>query len=688
MREVAVREATRAVEADYTNASAHLFLANSFDALRDPDRVLLSHETPWFSELLLANLLSPVGGGPLSQFVSQQEYSKLMEADGIGGSLTTEWRSSSEIRATASVFGTQGNVSYGLDAYYRNDDGDRMNSAMELQELYGQLKWQATPDDVFYFLGKWAAQNNGDNFDTFNNQPLELGFDFEEHQEPGLLLAGWNHRWTPGSNTLLLLGRLGATQDLSNPNARQLLIQRDTTGMRPGFIHTDASGDDQFTDPALAGSVGKGPGGSLAYSPALLQAIAPYLGSGNLYNPFGSPLGNDVFDFRTRREFEIYTAELQHILQTERNTLLVGGRWQEGTIDTEVRMSVIRPTYAGGFSTPAADQHVESDYRRTGLYAYDYWRVLPRLTLIGGVAWDSIDHPANFRNPPVSEAQRDEDELSGKFGFTWVPTEWLTLRGAAAQGLGGLSFDESVRLEPMQVAGFNQAYRTVISESLVGSVEAPTYQTYGLSAEGRLPTRTWWGVTAGVIEQDVDRVLGVFTGYDAGVFPNNPAYFPDGTPQHLAYEEQSLALTLNQLVGDEFSIGAGYRATRSKLRSALTDLAGEPGTRFTDEATLHEISLYGNWNSPKGFFAHLEGNWFQQDLSDDPGRLALGAVPRSGDDFFQVNAWVGYRFNRNLCEISAGVLNIGGEDYQLSPLNPHAEIARDRTFFMLCRLSF
>jgi tetratricopeptide (TPR) repeat protein len=149
MKEVAVREATRAVESDYTNASAHFFLANSFDALRDPDRTLLRYETPWFNELLLSNLLSPVGGGPLSQFVSQQEYSKLLEADGVGGSLLTDWRSTSELRTTASVFGTHGNLSYGLDAYYRNDDGERPNSDIELQEIYGQIKWQPTPDDIF-----------------------------------------------------------------------------------------------------------------------------------------------------------------------------------------------------------------------------------------------------------------------------------------------------------------------------------------------------------------------------------------------------------------------------------------------------------------------------------------------------------------------------------------------------------
>ncbi|MGV3659625.1 MAG: tetratricopeptide repeat protein, partial [Prosthecobacter sp.] len=71
---VAVREAARAVQSDYTNASAQLFLANAFHALPDPKRVSLRWETPWLNELLLSNLLSPVGGGPLSQYVSQQEY--------------------------------------------------------------------------------------------------------------------------------------------------------------------------------------------------------------------------------------------------------------------------------------------------------------------------------------------------------------------------------------------------------------------------------------------------------------------------------------------------------------------------------------------------------------------------------------------------------------------------------------
>jgi CHASE2 domain-containing sensor protein len=61
-------------------------------------------------------------------------------------------------------------------------------------------------------------------------------------------------------------------------------------------------------------------------------------------------------------------------------------------------------------------------------------------------------------------------------------------------------------------------------------------------------------------------------------------------------------------------------------------------------------------------FAHVEANGFHQNLHDDPSRTAT----RPGDEFVQFNAWVGYRFDRNLCEIAAGVLNIGGTNYQLS----------------------
>jgi len=238
----------------------------------------------------------------------------------------------------------------------------------------------------------------------------------------------------------------------------------------------------------------------------------------------------------------------------------------------------------------------------------------------------------------------------------------------------------------VQLAGFNQAYRTVISESLAGSVETPRYQIWGLSVEGSAPTRTWWAANLNVIDQEVDRTVGAFTGYDAGVFPVTPAYFPDSTTQTLDYREVALGFNVNQLIGNEFAVGAGYRITRSELLTQFPELigSGSPIAILNNEATLHEVMLNANWNSPTGLFATAEANWFMQDLDDDP----QAGPPRSGDAFWQFNSFVGYRFKRNLCEVSAGVLNITDNDYRMSPLSPYGTIARDRTAVLRCRFSF
>src|SRR4029077_13044791 len=147
MDDLSLREATRGVDADYSNASSHLFLANSYNALRDPTRVNLRYETPWFNELLLANLLSPVGGGPLSQFVSEQEYSKMFEANRLGISSTSTYLSTGELREIASQWGIYGNVSYSFDTEFQYNDGTRPNNEITRSESYAQAKVQVTPKD-------------------------------------------------------------------------------------------------------------------------------------------------------------------------------------------------------------------------------------------------------------------------------------------------------------------------------------------------------------------------------------------------------------------------------------------------------------------------------------------------------------------------------------------------------------
>lgn len=691
MTELAVREATRAVEDDYTNPSAHLFLANSFDALRDPRRIALRYETAWFNEQLLADLFAPVGGGPLSHYVSQQEYSKLFAADGLGAGAVTEWRDDGYVHQLASVFGTWRRFSAGVDFSYRRDNETRPNHDNALREVNAQAKYQVTEDDVAYLLTQWRTQKNGDLLQNYRHAPGNPGLRFREDQEPGLLLAGWNHRWAPGVHTVVLAGRLAAVQRVIEPGIVRPLLVRDAGYFQPGFLVPGPNGILVLADPALRNAivppVAVNNDGSLALSAEFLRAIEPFLGRAPVTQI--DVLTDHRTDSAMRREFEIYSGEIQQVWQRRRNTLIVGGRWQAGTFDTRSRLELLNPNLTPFAMGPVADQRVGTDFERRSLYVYDFLPLTRALTVLAGVTWDRLERPDNFRLPPVNGRQVTNERVDGKIGVTFAPSRWLTVRGLLAEATGGVSFDDTVRLEPVQLAGFNQAFRTIISESLEGSVEAPRYRSAGLSAEGSLPTRTWWSVAASRLTERVDRTVGAFDVIVApGLFPRGSAILPAGTSQQLDYREQALRVSVNQLIGRELALGADYRVTRAELRDRLPQIPVEQNPYADDynRAVLEELALHGHWNSATGWFARADATWYSQDLHGTAGgQLKLSP---SGDHFWHAGAYAGFRFHRNRREVRVGVLNLTDRDYRLSPLTYLPDLPRERTVFVRCRVTF
>jgi outer membrane receptor protein involved in Fe transport len=77
----------------------------------------------------------------------------------------------------------------------------------------------------------------------------------------------------------------------------------------------------------------------------------------------------------------------------------------------------------------------------------------------------------------------------------------------------------------------------------------------------------------------------------------------------------------------------------------------------------------------------VEGQWWAQELRAD-----LSSVP--GDQFWQANAQAGYRSPRRRLEISLGVLNITGRNYNLFPINLYPDLPRQRTFASRLQLNF
>ena len=633
MNDVSVREATRAVNSDYANYSAHLFLANSYNQLRDPNQINLRYETPWLSEYLVANLLAPVGAGTLSQTVSQQEYSKLFQHDGVGIASSTDYSTRGNWTQAGSAYGTFDNFGFAVDTFYRSDNGERINNGQDQLTVSTQLKWDFTPRDSVFFQGIYYNASGGDLNQYYSQQNAAALMHTHESQEP-LLLLGYRHEWAPGVETLALVGRFDDTLRVTNAAEPVLLL-------------------------AQAG------GGVIAVpSPAL--PVAP---------------------FSYRSAPEIYSAELQQIWQKENYGVVFGARAQFATFNTQSALGGSTPTLLSSmtqttffaFATSPTTVSESPDFTRLTGYGYLFWRPVDPLQLNAGFSYDDMEYPDNFRFSPVSGGERSASQASPKAGFTWTPLPDSTVRFAYTRSLGGVSFDQSVRLEPTQVAGFNQAFRSLIPEAVAGSSAGAKFETYGLSLEQKFKTGTYLGLEGQILNSTANQTIGVVY-LD---FPP-PVYSPGGTPEQLDYTEQNLILTLNQLLGDNWSLGARYEVSQAQLAASLPLIPASVSASLNyskDTATLNQLSLFALFNHPCGFFARAETDWYSQ--SNGGYNPAL-----SGDDFWQMNLYCGYRFWHRRAQVQLGLLNLTDQNYQLNPLNLYTELPRERTLAVNLQFTF
>lgn len=625
--DLARREAVDAVNTDYANASAHLFLANSYNELRDPGRVDLRYETPWFNEYLLANLLAPAGAGVLSQTVSSQEFSRLFQHDGVGLVSLTEYASRGDWLESAAHYGLLGNLAFSLEADYRSSAGQRPNADQEQRTFSAAFKQQLSPQDSIYFQSVLSDTKGGDTarvYDPTDPAFSHPGYRFTEKQEP-LLLAGYHHQWSPGQDTLLLAGRLQDNLESTDSAQPVLLVSKDPGGAVTGTVLTSV-------------------------------------------------------DQRYRSELEICSVELQHIAQWEPWTLIVGSRAQWGEFDTASIQQNLADQ-APALPVPL-NQHVAPGFERLSAYAYGQWHALDSLRLFGGGSFDHLRSPSNYRFAPLLDNEETRDQWSPKGGAVWKISPSSTLSGAYTRSVGGVSLDQSYRLEPSQVPGFNQSWRGLIPESAVGSQAASRMDMASLQWDQRFRTETYLAVRGDLGRSGLTRQVGVF---DLPFLAEAST-----TPEQLRFREETLTAHLHQLLGNNLSLGTQYRLSRARLEDDYLNIPASAAHFFPPyelkpqqelTSTLHQVQLFTMLNHPSGFFGRAEALWSLQSNA--------GYSPdRPGDDFWQFNLFAGYRFHRRRAEIRLGLLNLTDQDYRLNPLNLTPELPRHRTLTASLRLSF
>jgi len=613
------REAAASIENDYTNASAHLFLANSYDALRDPRQLNLRYETPWASELFLAQMLMPAGSANLSRQISQNEYTALFDQQRFHLINTTEYQSSGLWDQSTSHFGNLTNMSYAVDVNYFNDPGQRPNNDTENLSIWTSAKFSLTPQDELMIQAVYSDYESGDvaQYHTQANGSTTQRID--EDQEP-LLFLGYHRTWHPDSHTLFLASYFDDTFVRNDPATIVPVIDRDAAGNVTGV------------------------------------------------NPF-------TFDLDYQRKLRGFSAELQQILEGDRSTTIAGARYQWAEIDTQAVLNRRGTAFPPIFSTPPANQQVRPSLDRFSAYGYYYYQLTEKLTGYLGASVDALHYPQNTEVPPVTSLEESETQISPKIGLRYEPYEQTTLRAAYSQSLGGVFFDQSIRLEPTQMAGFVTTYRSVLPESGAGILPGAEQEVGGVAWDQRFGKKTFLTVSGQWLESDGARLLGTF---DSTTFPANVA----NTAQRVDYDEQSLLISLNQLIDPWFFAGADYRLSYASLDTALTGIPAAvlPTGRTSMDATLHQLKLFAGVQHPSGFFGRVESVWTKQTHD--------GAPQPADDDVLQWNLWAGYRFWDRRAELSAGLLNIGDQNYQLHPIHYYNELTRERTFAARFRLSF
>ena len=635
MTDVSAREASRAVTADYANYSAHLFLANSYNELRDPSLVNLRYETATFSEYLLANLLSPVGGTGLSPYVSQQEYSRLFEQNRLGLSSETDYSSRGDWQQQVSQFGWFADSAYAVDVFYRSLNGQRPNNDLDQLAVSTQVKQQLTPFDSVYVQAVFDHVDSGDVRQFYDPNDASRTLRTTEKQDPNLFL-GYHHEWSPGIHTLLLGGWLNDDFHLS-----------EGTTQIPGVIRT-GSGEVAYTAPQICGP-GADTWGSLSF----------------------------------QSKFEAYSAELLQLAQISEHTLIFGSRYQAGWTETRAEESRPRgdcvvPFVLGQNATNfVSAQATATDLTRLSVYGYDQWQAFEAVWLTAGLSYDHLRYPRNGDSPPVSAAEATSERISPKAGLIWMPFPSTVVRGAYTKSLGGLFYDASVRLEPPQVAGFNQAYRSLIPESIAGNIAGSRFETADVGLEQKLGSRTYLVLGAELLKSQANR--------DVGAFDVDGNSASDPTPSHLAetlkYEEHSFLASLNQLLSREWALGARYKLSEVELKTAFPDVSSSLIPPTDTRALLHSLDLFAIYNHPTGLFVEGQAVWTAQS-----NHGYSPALP--GDEFWQVNLFAGFRFPHRRAQITVGLLNLSDQNYRLNPLNLYAELPRERTLTVSLKLNF
>jgi len=298
------------------------------------------------------------------------------------------------------------------------------------------------------------------------------------------------------------------------------------------------------------------------------------------------------------------------------------------------------PTEIFSFSDP-----LKFETEHWNLYAYTYISPLENLTFTVGASGDFYDQEEeNYGD------EADASQFNPKLGVTWNPVPSTTLRGAVFRTYTRTLVTDQT-LEPTQVAGFNQFF---------DDHEQTDTWVYGVGLDQKLPKNLYFGAQ--------------FSYRDLSV----PFQDVDLTLKEADWEEY---------LGRAYLYWTPHEWLALKAEYLYEDF--ERGEKYPDgikDLRTHRVPLGITFFHPSGLSVGLTATYYDQKGEIERTAIGFDVFEDGSDQFWLVDAAIGYRFPNRYGFVTLGVKNLFDEkfDYFETDRN-NLTIQQDTQFF--CKLT-
>jgi len=361
------------------------------------------------------------------------------------------------------------------------------------------------------------------------------------------------------------------------------------------------------------------------------------------FGPFGSFDIDGTFD----DDVDGDTTELQYLFKSTAFKLVSGIGYFDGTdkLDSTLITTPPPPPFLGFLPSSILSVR-DRDINHTNAYLYSYLPAKDELVVTVGASYDDLDSDTtdqstiNGSPTPATKDGINVNKFSPKLGVTWQVRTDTTLRAAAFQTVTR-ELVSNQTIEPTQVAGFNQLY-----DDTIGTVS----KRYGIAADHIITDNLSVGAEYSWRDLEV------------------PLAFSD--EDEVDWDEQFGRAYLYWTPIPRLSGSIEYQYEKFSRDPLFT---GE--FQATDLRT-HRLPIGINYFHPNGLIGRVRTTYYNQkgDFSTT-GPAFIGGAPTEemSDNFWLVDASIGYRLPKRRGIVSIGVVNLFDQAFNFvdtDPFNP------------------